>query len=199
MTHLKAKDMEVRTAPLQDVKDLVKQFHYTRGGSNTATYRHGLFRRGDDLLLGAAWWIPPTKSAALSVSEDWRGVLALTRLVVVPGMPTNSASYLLGRSLRAIRREGRFHTLLTYADTGEGHRGGIYHATNWEYVGLTKGDPRYIDPETGRHVARKAGGVTRTRSEMESLGYVWTPPTPKHKFVKRVRSTDTTNETGEDR
>lgn len=73
MTHLNARDMEVRTVPLQEVRDLVKQYHYTRGGSNTATYRHGLFRRGDDLLLGAAWWIPTTKSAALSVSEDWRG------------------------------------------------------------------------------------------------------------------------------
>lgn len=31
MTHLKAKDMEVRTAPLQDVKDLVKQFHVPFG------------------------------------------------------------------------------------------------------------------------------------------------------------------------
>ena len=191
MTHLNAREMEVRTVPLRDVRELVEKYHYSRGGSNTATYRHGLFRKGDDRLLGAAWWIPPTKSAALSVSENWRGVLALTRLVIIPGMPTNSASFLLGRSMQIIQKEGRFQTLLTYADTGEGHRGGIYRATNWEYVGKTKGDPRYIDPLTGRHVARKAGGVTRTRSEMEDLGYLWTPPTPKHKFVKRFTKGET--------
>lgn len=184
--HLRIGDFEVQTAPLKEVRDLVQRFHYSRGGSNTATYRHGLYMRHSDDLLGAAWWIPPTKSAALSVSDEWQRVINLTRLVIVPGMPTNSASYLLGRSMRLIKQDGRFDTLLTYADSGEGHTGAIYKATNWEYLGVSKGDPRYIDPETGRHVARKAGGVTRTRAQMESLGYIWTPPTPKHKFIKRL-------------
>ena len=30
--------------------------------------------------------------------------------------------------------------------------------------------------------------VACIKAEMESLGYVWTPPTPKHKFVKRYQA-----------
>lgn len=184
--YLRRADYYVETAPLKEVRELVEKYHYARGGSNTATFRHGLYLRETDELVGAAWWIPPTKNAALSVSPEWQRVINLTRLVVKPGQPTNAASYLLGQSMKLIKQDGRFHTLLTYADSGEGHTGAIYRATNWEYVGTTKGDPRFIDPTTGRHVARKAGGKTRTRKEMEELGYVWTPPTPKHKFKKHL-------------
>lgn len=186
MTHLSRTDYGVRTAPLVEVRNLVRQYHYAGGGSNTATFRHGLYRLADDKLVGAAWWIPPTKAAALSVDEEWQRVINLTRLVVVPDMPTNAASFLLGKSIRLIRKDGRYRTLLTYADSGEGHTGAIYRATNWDYVGIVRGDPRYID-QNGRHVARKAGPKTRTRAEMEGLGYERTPPTPKHKFVMRLR------------
>ena len=190
--HARKEDYRVEDTSLQSARELVEEFHYARGGSNTRTFSHGLFERATDRLVGVAWWIPPTKSAALSVSEDWRGVLSLTRLVVVPDQPTNCASLLLGASMKRIKKDGRFHTLLTYADEGEGHTGAIYLATNWTPLGLRPGDPRYIHPDTGRHVARKAGGKTRTRREMEDLGYIWTPPTRKYKFVKRLGRGDNT-------
>lgn len=184
-THLKREEFEVRTAPLTVVQELVRRHHYARGGSNTATFRHVLYRKGEEEPLGAAWWIPPTKAAALSVDPDWRRVINLTRLVVVPGMPTNAASFLLGQSIRLIRQDGRFRTLLTYADEGQGHTGAIYRATNWEYLGIRSGDPVYLD-DAGRQIARKAGGHTRTNAEMLALGYRNTGRTRKHKFVMRI-------------
>ena len=184
--HLHRADYEVRTIPLAIARELVVAHHYSRGGSNTATFRHGLFRLdAPDQCLGVAWWIPPTKTAAQSVDENWQQVINLTRLVIVPGVPTNAASYLLGRSISIIRRDGRYKTLLTYADEGQGHTGAIYRATNWTYVGTKAGDPVYLSPE-GRHVARKAGGHTRTNAEMLHLGYVNTGRTRKHKFVMRI-------------
>lgn len=190
MTHLSRADYEVREIDQATAIELVVRWHYARGGSNTAVYRHGLFRRDSDEPLGVAWWLPPTKVAAQSVTnrEDdaWQGVLCLTRLVISPDVPTNGASFLLGQSIRMIRRARNWHTLLTYADTGEGHTGAIYRATNWEYLGLAKGHPRWLNPETGRHVAKKAT-VTRTTQQMLDLGYERTPPTPKHKFVMRLQ------------
>lgn len=184
--HLDRGLYEVRTAPLSVVQELVRQHHYARGGSNTATFRHALFERGSDIALGAAWWIPPTKAAALSVDEEWQRVINLTRFVIVPGMPTNAASFLLGASIRMIQADGRFRTLLTYADEGQGHTGAIYRATNWDYLGIRPGEPVYLDGE-GRQVARKAGGKTRTNQQMLDLGYVNTGRTRKHKFVKRLK------------
>lgn len=183
MTHLDRKEWIVRACTLEEARVLVARYHYTGGGSNTRTFSHGLYRVTSDIAEGVTWWIPPTKSAALSVDEEWQKVISLTRLVIVPGMPTNAASFLLGRSMRMIRDDGRYRTLLTYADEGQGHTGAIYRATNWEYLGVREGDPVWIDPMTNRHVARKAGPKTRTHAEMLALGYVNTGRSRKHKFI----------------
>lgn len=55
---LKKEDWEVRIVDLSTARNLVEQFHYAKGGSNTATYRHGLFRKGHFLetdCVAVAW------------------------------------------------------------------------------------------------------------------------------------------------
>jgi hypothetical protein len=183
-SHLDKHDYEVHTCPYVDLAELIRANHYARGCPNTATFRHGLYhQRG---MVGGALWLPPTKVAAQSVAEDWRGVLTLSRLVVIPGEPTNSASYLLGRSIRLIKADDRWHTLVTWADERQGHTGRIYLATNWEYLGSKKGDPVYVDVD-GRQVARKCAKVSRTHAEMLALGYYCLGRSIKHKYVYRLR------------
>lgn len=187
-THLRATDYDVQSVALETAQALVGRFHYAKGGANTATYRHGLFLRGDFMdcaCLGVAWWIPPTRSAAeATYPANWQGVLSLSRFVLAPDLPTNAASFLLGRSMRLIDRR-RWPCLVTYADTRMGHVGTIYKATNWQYIGLTAPEAMYEDAE-GRQVARKAGGRTRTHAEMLELGYKRVANSRKHKYVHVV-------------
>ena len=64
---LRKADWEVRPVCHEFAQRLVAAHHYAKGGSNTKTYLHGLFRRGDifdEQCQGVAWWIPPTRSAA---------------------------------------------------------------------------------------------------------------------------------------
>jgi hypothetical protein len=173
----------VQSVPLATAQDLVVRFHYSKGGSNTGVYCHGLVERDTENVLGVAWWLPPTRVAGESVNrEHWKKVLSLTRLVCVPEAPKNSASFLLAHSVRLIRREGRFVSLVTYADESQGHTGAIYRAAGWTYVGRTGPYPRWIDPATGRQVAPKAT-VNRTKAEMEDLGFRKVGSFFKHKFV----------------
>ena len=164
---------------------LVEKYHYAAGASNTAVYLHGLFHKGDifdEQCVGVAWWLPPTKSAALATYPiRWQGVLALSRLVIEPGIPKNAATFLLARSRKLINRS-LWPCLVTYADKRLGHTGGIYKADNWQYVGETKPQPCYI--LGGRMIARKAGPRTRTHKEMLELGAEFLGTFPKHKFVK---------------
>ena len=184
---LRVTDYEVRDVEQRVAADLVARWHYAKGGPNTGVFRHGLFRRGGDEPLGVAWWLPPTKVAAQSVAgEDWRNCLSLTRLVIAPEVPTNGASFLIARSIREIKKHGRWTHLVTYADTGEGHTGAIYLATGWAEVPASRGHPRYVTAE-GRHVAAKSANRTRTHAEMLELGYHFTPATHKRKFVMRLR------------
>lgn len=171
-----------------EVVRFLREQHYAKGAPNTSTYRHGLYRDECILvgeLMGVALWIPPTKAAAMTVSDDWRGVLALSRFCIHPAAPKNAASYLLGRSMRLIDRT-TWHTLLTYADTAQGHTGGIYKATNWRCLGETPAGDVWIDG-AGVQRGRKRGGHTLTVAEMTALGFVKQPQLPKIKFVHTTK------------
>lgn len=174
---------EVRDADFGEAKRLIEMHHYAKGGSNTYVYCHGLFRIGEPELRGVAWWLPPTRVAAESVNrENWTKVLSLTRMAILPECPKNAASFLLARSIKLIRQDGRFCSLVTYADEAQGHDGGVYRAANWDYVGRTGPYPRWIDPVSGRQVSPKAT-VNRTKAKMEELGYEKRGAFHKHKFV----------------
>ena len=195
---LKASDWYVADADFRAAKRLVEEHHYSKGGSNTYVYVHGLFRRDDDFLAGVVWWLPPTRVACESVNkEEWKRVLSLTRMVILPGTPKNAASFLLAKSVRMITRDGRFVSLVTYADESQNHTGGVYRSANWQYVGRTGPYPRWQDT-TGRQVAPKAT-VNRTKAQMEALGYRKTGSFYKHKYVLHLATRTTIHKTNPDR
>jgi len=184
---LRAKDYEVRDIPCKEARDFIIAHHYSKGCSNTRVYSHGLYRIGETDLLGVAVWLPPTKVAAQSVNrEAWQKVLSLTRLAVRPDVPSNAASFLMARSIKLIRQDGRFVSLVTYADDFMGYTGAIYRATNWTYVGQMKGSPRWED-DSGRQVARKST-VSRNDAQMRSLGYRNVGTFGKRKFTMHLRA-----------
>lgn len=187
---IKRADWIVDTLALAQARVLVRDLHYAAEGSNTATFRHGLYRREEWPLcpVGAAWWIPPTKTSAHATfpEGDWRRVLALSRFVLDPDVPKNGASFLLARSTRLIRRSGAWDCLVTYADEWQGHTGTMYRAAGWEYVGRTKPERVYV--LDGRMIARKAGPTTRTHAEMLALGAECVGAHSKHKFRLLIAS-----------
>lgn len=180
--NLRRADWFVSGCTMRQLHEMVGREHYAKRGANTATYRHGLYRRADLRCFGIAWWIPPTKAAAAaSWDGDWREVITLHRLACRPEAPRNSESFLIAKSIEFIRKDGRFRCLTTYADEGQGHRGQIYRATNWEYLGKTKPEATFRDGE-GMMVSRKAGPKTATRAEMAAKGCVDVGAFARHKF-----------------
>lgn len=168
----------------------LRRVHYARGGANTSTARHGLYRPeyppfvGE--LRGVALWMPPTRAAAEAIAgADWQGVLTLSRLAVDDDCPTNAASFLLGRSMRLLDRS-RWPVLVTYADTSHGHTGVIYRATNWRCDGEVAAGDTWVDA-SGQQVGRKRGRFSYTRAEMEAQGCRRVPAAPKIRFVHDAR------------
>lgn len=185
----KKEEWYVADAPLKAAQEMVRAHHYSRGGSNTAVYVHGLYRKPDGELFGVAWWLPPTRRACESINRNqWKRVLSLTRMVILPGVPKNAASFLLARSVRLIRGDGRFVSLVTYADESQGHTGNVYRAANWNYVGRTKPTPRWLDTQ-GRQVANKST-INRTAAQMRAIGHRLVGSFCKHKFVLHLFAND---------
>jgi hypothetical protein len=178
-------DYVVRECELAEAQAMVRDHHYAKGGSNTAVYTHGLYHRAADKLVGVAWWLPPTRVCCESVNrEQWKKVLSLTRLACLPEAPKNSESFLITHSTGLIRKDGRFVSLVTYADESQGHTGAIYLACGWEYVGRTGPYPRWLDAN-GKQVA-SLSTKTRTTAQMIALGHVMVGRFYKHKFVKHL-------------
>jgi hypothetical protein len=180
------RDWIVDSISLTTARRFIQAWHYAGGASNTATYLHGLYPSGElweAAAVGCAWWIPPTKSAGMHMTENWQGVLSLSRLVIAPGMPTNAASFLIRRSMRLIDRS-RWPVLVTYADGWRGHVGTIYRAAGWQEDGQTKPERTYV--RNGRMISRKAGGHTRTHAEMLALGAECVGSFSRIRFIDRV-------------
>lgn len=176
---LRSEDWLVRPIDPMIGRALIARYHYAGGASNTVTACHGLVERASGIARGVAWWIPPTRGAAAAHWSDPEEVLSLSRLVILPGVPTNAATFLLTRSARLL--PVRWKCLVTYADTERGHTGGIYRAAGWEDRGLSVRTPVWVDGQ-GRRVANKAGPTTRRIGEMAELGYVFLGHFAKHRF-----------------
>lgn len=176
----------VRPVSFYAAHRLVRKYHYAASATKTGVYIHGLFRVGEAFpeskCLGIAWWLPPTKNAAIATypDGDWRKVLSLTRLVISPEVPKNACSFLLARSMKLINTNN-WECLVTYADTWQEHTGTIYKATNWEYMGLTQPSAVFTN-EDGMMMGRKRGARNLTIEEMNLKGFEEVGKFPKHKF-----------------
>lgn len=158
---------------------LVEREHYAKSASHRS---FGVCAKRGGQLVGAALFLPPLPPAAKKhAKSDPKKVTTLSRLVVAAGEPQNVATMLIGASLRQLRKDRRYDTVLTFADLSQGHTGAIYRATNASYCGLTKPEPYWLDPKTSRRVSRKATR-SRTVAEMRALGYERRMSPGKHCF-----------------
>lgn len=174
---LDAQKWRVMPTSIKAAKDLVRQYHYMKTLNTGAVYIHGLFQIGDTYPSGVAVWLPAMKGSVDRWSHgNYSGALMLHRLVVRPDVPSNGASFLLGRSIRLIKKDGRFSFLITYADTFRNHTGGIYKATNWDYRGTVKGERMYEMADGSIRTSGKSGSGLKSQKEFlekdaKDLGY----------------------------
>ena len=160
--------------------ELIKREHYSKSCAKISVYAFVLISPCLE-VVGAALWMPPTKPAAASVFSEHAKVLCLSRFVVISGLGRNAASWSLSRCISFIKTDGRFKYLLTFADTYMNHTGGIYKATNWNYLGQTKPTAIWMSPE-GALVTKKRGPVNLTTRQMLALGCRLIGAFPKYRY-----------------
>lgn len=184
---LSAKEWRVQPTSFIAAKLLTERFHYMKTINRGAVYIHGLFDLTRPYPFGVAVWLPAVKGSVDRWGKgDYSGSLMLHRLVIAPDMPCNAASFLLGRSIRLIKQEGRFSFLITYADTYRNHTGGIYKATNWQYRGTAKGKCIYKLPD-GSITTEDVRGTPKRPHELLALGAEKLGYFKKHVFTMELK------------
>lgn len=139
---------KVYVAPIAKsiAKDIIVKKHYTHAWT-ACRYALGIYFKEDnsttfdgDKLIGCIiYGFPVGAKAPTSVCEGLTkdNVLELTRLYCDDGYGSNIESYALGQSFKWLKEnDTNIKVLISYADNGQKHLGGIYQATNWIYQGL---------------------------------------------------------------
>lgn len=168
---LHAAEWRVLPTNIEKSVNLVRDFHYIGNANHGVIYCFGLFRKDEYLPVGVSMWQLAGKGSVDKFNPDGNSTtLTLTRLVIMPDIPNNAASFLLGRSIRFIKKDNKFNFLITYADTYQNHTGAIYKATNWQYMGMTNPEPVWIMPDGTLKSRYKSGKGSNTHNEMLAQG-----------------------------
>ena len=203
---------KVYVAPIAKsiAKDIIVKKHYTHAWT-MCRYPLGIYHKtedelqfGDSKLIGVAvYGFPVGAKASTSVCEGLTkdNILELTRLYVDDGYGSNIESCALGKTFQWLRENDKnIKVLLSYADNGQGHVGGIYKATNWIYQGLSTdialmpnwGISLTKDPHDWIHSRSVfnlwgSGNLEHLRKEIGKQGYkeFWRrEEPPKHRYIQ---------------
>lgn len=160
----------VRSIPYAEAKEWVLCKHYAHR-LPTICYAFGLY--DGQLLQGVCTFgIPATQELIVgSMGIDYKdNFLELNRLVVNDGLPRNALSFFVSRCLKALPTP---MVVVSYADSGMGHHGYIYQATNWIYTGMSDKHISWVvdglEGMHGRHIMDGTKKVGRRGNKHESL------------------------------
>jgi len=150
-----ARCLEVRPVPYRVARAFVERHHYLGYAPPGARACLGVWY--GDRLVGVLMFGRP--SARL---EDQEHTVELTRMVLLDECPRNSESRALALAAKWIRGNmPEIRRLIAYADPSRGHRGTVYLAAGWKFVGRTAGG-RWARPGRPR---RDASTVPKLKFE----------------------------------
>lgn len=188
-------DLVMTGASPDEVWPLVRDFHYSR--RMPSAIRHcfalrkpgGLFGETGEPQAGAIFGNP--------VQMHWnQAALELLRLVRKDECRA-SLSGLVGWALRWLKANTTTPFVLSYADTAEGHHGGIYQALNFHYVGeRTVSISGFLLPDGSkkhpRQVNRELGSWSLPFVAERRPDWVPIKGEPKHLYIFPLRQKWTT-------
>lgn len=111
----------------------VRDHHYS-GKCPPAQYYFGIDSGGT--LAGVATFRRPSLP---KIQTAYGADIELSRLVLLDEVPKNSESRFIGWCLRWLKQKSSCRKVISFADPRQGHRGTIYRASNFVYLGAEKG------------------------------------------------------------
>jgi hypothetical protein len=124
------------------VRKFLKKWHYSDYVNIQAKHTFCLFKNGKfDIpeMIGVCIYTRPAGPSAGQTyyPEAPDRVLELRRLCLIDETPKNAESFFVGRTLRWLRQNTTWEFVISYADEEQGHKGVIYKASNFKYLGKT--------------------------------------------------------------
>lgn len=164
-------NLEVVSIDSRNVREWFLYKHYAKRLPNSM-YTFALYK--EQKIIGVCNYGIPANS---SFGNEF---IELNRLVIDDDVEKNTLSFFLSKTLNMLPRPMK---IVSYADTGKGHNGYIYQATNWIYTGLGSADTSW--KKNGRIYHRKSLADkygTGKQEDLLNLGYEMIREKPKHRY-----------------
>ena len=168
-------------ANLEYGKSMIKKHHYTHSIPSGKSYYFGF----DGAIV--VYSIPANPYVSQSLFSFDAVVWELTRLWAPDGHEPNLLTQAISKSVKIMcRMVDGLDALISYADPNVGHKGGVYRAASWVFVGQSS-EGRYYTNQDGQVVARRkfhSGSKSMKKSEIIALGYTELYLPGKYRFVR---------------
>ena len=188
----------------KDISEFIEKWHYS-GSINgcIADFCYALFDHNGE-MAGAIFY------GRMAMANQWKRfsekeseVIELRRLCCIDETPKNAESFLIGRSLRLLKKEF-YGVVVSYADMEYGHEGTIYKASNFTCLGKKAGAKVIIHNDKQYHdkaIRTKYKGelkpfAKKLKNAIESGEAYYKKTAGKVTYVYNLK-TDKTRETGD--
>jgi hypothetical protein len=139
MVIMKVKDMKVSLCSRQEISDFIETNHYSKS-INGCISDYCFKLTYEDVIIGAAFFgRMAMRNQYKKYSDKPEDIIELRRLCCIDDTPRNTESYFISKMMRYLRLNTSIKKVVSYADQEHGHTGIIYKASNFQYLGMTKG------------------------------------------------------------
>ena len=175
---------DIRAVSFETASKWYARWHYLADAPPASTY-WGIF--APDLGAVVSIGLPNNVYGVASRLRltDIPGNIEVNRMAVHPDMP-GPTSRLMWFAIKRAQRAAGWSWCYSYADTGQGHHGGIYQALGAVYVGLTGSTHIWVHTDGTVLHPRTAVSLfgSQATASMAERGYLKAPGgTPKHTYV----------------
>jgi len=128
-----------------------KRWHYT-GTVPVALVKIGIWE--DDKFAGVILFGPGAGTSTSGIRYGLReryDMAELVRVAMAPWHKTPVSRCIAIATRMLCKQSPNLRMLISFADTKQGHHGGIYQACGWTYLGQTDGNPVFIIHGKQRH------------------------------------------------
>lgn len=178
-------ELRVKLIPHRIAK-LVLRRHYLGSLAGATQLSFGVFvnaRLEGAVTLGCG----PMNGHRLVEGASREDYMCLSRLWLSERPPRNSESRVLGVVSRMLRRHTGSKFLISYADPAQGHRGVVYQAAGWLYVGMSlEADLYSIDggrPQHSRSLSHRMGSHSLVYLRSHGIKIEPVRQQRKHRYV----------------
>lgn len=178
------KNREIKAKTIFEIKEIdkptsyefIRKYHYLGDAKFFCAQAFGLFYKKTNELVGCATYSQPQGNVALKgwfgLDNQTKNIYELSRLCLLPDLNgTNATSFLLGGSIKQLKKQGFVRAVITLADSNR-HVGSIYQVCNFKYYGLTNPKSDFF----------RFDGKVNPRGKTNGVHGVWIPRTRKHRY-----------------